>query len=87
MKSLTLILEPTGAALKRGDDRVSAWNYNAQAWTTVPEWIEWMDEARINQVWNYALNNTFNPTWRAMRIATKEEVIGFMLANPVEDLD
>lgn len=87
MKNLTLILEPTEAATKmKGGDSVSAWNYRAQAWTEVPEWIEWMDEARINEVWNYA-TGTYNPTWGTMRVATKEEVIGFMLANPERDWD
>lgn len=87
MKNLTLILEPTQASLDCNATTVSAWNYRAQAWTEVPEWIEWMDESRVNQVWNYAENCTYNPTWLTMRVATKEEVIGFMLANPERDWD
>lgn len=83
MKNLTLILEPTEYALSLGVDRVSAWNNASSGWTTVPEWIEWMDEDRTKRAWNSALTS-FNDLWATMRVATKEEVIGLMLSNKPE---
>ena len=82
-KNLTLILEPTDYALSVGVDRVAAWNYRAQGWTTVPEWIEWMDEDRTKRLWKLALS-AFNDRWATMRVATQEEVIGLMLSNKLE---
>lgn len=83
MKSLTLILEPTDYALSMNVARVSAWNRRAQGWTTVPEWIEWMDEDRTKRLWKAAIIS-FNDRWATMRVATKEEVIGLMLSNKPE---
>jgi hypothetical protein len=86
MKNLTLILEPTQASLDRNDTEVSAWNPRARGWTTVPEWIGFYDEAGIAEIRQQS-HGTYNEIWLTMRVATKEEVIGFMLANPERDWD